>query len=576
MYIFCDYVYLSLAVYKGLLVRKLKVGVLLDDDNNTKQIYDFLDVALDSKVYDVKFTITHYCFFKFPSIKEINISLLSNIYLFIKKLFLKLVIKFEVFLLIKNKKIVNNYFFKINIKNLSIRNFNIYNSALNGDFFYRYTEDEIIKIRRENVDLLIHYGSKKIPDELLKLFPSGVISLNYTNTTFSSSLCAGFYDVLNKHDTTSFSVKVTNYKLKKIEDVIFNGSIMTSFMFTLNLIRLYSKSNSVIHKLVENIASKRAHYHVVNQHRSMFPSYSVPSISVQILYLYKLFCCCYIRAWRSITSKTITWGVAYQFTDSWCDVSLSESTIIENPDNHYLADPFIIKQGNKHYCFVEDYDFAVRKGLITVYEIDPKGYKYLGVALEEEFHLSYPYLFRDGDNLYMCPESCSAKDIRLYKCVNFPLEWKLEKILIKNISAADTNIVKVDSTWWMMSNVDSSLLGNDHYSELHLFYSKDLLNGDWVEHKSNPVIYNASIGRNGGLFFDDENIYRVYQIQGCDLYGKSFGVSKVNEISRYKYEEDIQFEVAADYFDSIVATHTFNFTEGLIVLDFAKIDTYIK
>ncbi|PSW62351.1 hypothetical protein C0W54_05800 [Photobacterium kishitanii] len=557
-------------------MKKLKVGILLDNVNNAKQIYDLLDVALDSKVYDVKFTITHHDFFKFSSFKDNNISLLSYVYLFIKCFFLKLIIKFETFLLLKNKKISKDYFVKYYINCFSINNLDIYNSVLNSDSFYRYTEGEISKIRSENIDLLIHYGSKKIPDELLKLFPFGIVSFNYTNNTFGSSLCAGFYDVLNKHDTTSFSVKVTNYHSDNTEDVIFNGSIMTSFIFTLNLIRLYTKSNSVIHKIVESIALNRDDFNIVNQHKAMIPSYSPPGISVQILYLYKLFCCCYIRAWRSITSKTITWGVAYQFTDSWRDVSLSKSTVIKNPDNHYLADPFVIKQGNKHYCFVEDYDFAIRKGLITVYEIDPNGYKYLGVALEEEFHLSYPYLFRDGDDIYMCPESCSAKDIRLYKCVNFPLEWKLEKVLIDNISAADTNIIKIDGMWWMMSNVDSSPLGSDHYSELHLFYSKDLLNGDWIEHKNNPVIYNASMGRNGGLFFENENIYRVYQIQGCDLYGKSFGISKINEISPSKYEEEIQLEVTADYFDSIIATHTYNFCEGLMVLDFAKMDKYHK
>ena len=48
----------------------------------------------------------------------------------------------------------------------------------------------------------------------------------------------------------------------------------------------------------------------------------------------------------------------------------------------------------------------------------------------------------------MCPESSAAKDIRLYKCNNFPLDWKLEKILIQDIHAVDTNIFRLDGKWW--------------------------------------------------------------------------------------------------------------------------------
>ena len=47
----------------------------------------------------------------------------------------------------------------------------------------------------------------------------------------------------------------------------------------------------------------------------------------------------------------------------------------------------------KNFCFVEDYDFLGGKGKISVLELNPEGEKYLGVALEDEFHLSYPFIF---------------------------------------------------------------------------------------------------------------------------------------------------------------------------------------
>ena len=52
--------------------------------------------------------------------------------------------------------------------------------------------------------------------------------------------------------------------------------------------------------------------------------------------------------------------------------------------------------------------------------------------IEEDFHLSFPYIFEHKKNIYMIPESAQNQDIRLYKCTNFPYSWQLEKVLIKD------------------------------------------------------------------------------------------------------------------------------------------------
>merc|ERR1711991_795059 len=133
-------------------------------------------------------------------------------------------------------------------------------------------------------------------------------------------------------------------------------------------------------------------------------------------------------------------NVAYQFTNEWKNINSSKLNKIPNPPNRYLADPFVIKKGKNHYCFVEDYNTKNKKGCISVYEIKKDSCKELGVALEENFHLSYPFLFNHENELYMCPETHEANEIRLYKCTEFPLKWKFVKTLISNVSAVDTNI----------------------------------------------------------------------------------------------------------------------------------------
>ena len=85
-----------------------------------------------------------------------------------------------------------------------------------------------------------------------------------------------------------------------------------------------------------------------------------------------------------------------------------------------------------------------------------------------------------------------AKDIRLYKCVDFPLKWKFAKTLIKNVSAVDTNIFYKDKKWWLLTTLsNSSLL--DHNSQLHVFSSENILSDDWKPHKKNPVIFDPCL-----------------------------------------------------------------------------------
>ena len=44
------------------------------------------------------------------------------------------------------------------------------------------------------------------------------------------------------------------------------------------------------------------------------------------------------------------WNIAYKFTDKWEDINLGNAKQIPNPPNRYLADPFIVKKDQNHYC----------------------------------------------------------------------------------------------------------------------------------------------------------------------------------------------------------------------------------
>ena len=75
---------------------------------------------------------------------------------------------------------------------------------------------------------------------------------------------------------------------------------------------------------------------------------------------------------------------------------------------------------------------------------------------------------------------------------------------------------------------------------------------------------------NGEEIYETENDVRSY------FYGKSFGVAKIIEISESKFIEEVDFEVKPNFFEDIKGTHTYNFKNGLMVIDFVKIENTKK
>ena len=178
--------------------------------------------------------------------------------------------------------------------------------------------------------------------------------------------------------------------------------------------------------------------------------------------------------------------------------------------------------------------------------------------------------FKYENEIFMCPETHDKKEIRVYKCIDFPTKWEFHKTLMKDVSAADTIIFKHDNRWWLLMNIDQSCVA-DHDCQLHIFSADNPLSEEWVAHENNPVIFDPLVARNGGLILSDNEIYRVFQRQGFDMYGEACGIAKIIRLSPTEYVEEICSTIEPKFFDNIKGTHTYNFDSDLIVLDYLEI-----
>ena len=550
-------------------MSKFNIGVIVDDVKVSKQVYDLLEMANKSTIYSVSHLIVQ-------DIDEKPENNYKNIYRKIKKsgffgffsaTSFKVLSSIEFFLI---RLLYGEEFSAVNqifdISSLNIEVIRVNPSVSQSGHVYRYSDSDLQKLRLLDLKMLIRKGSGILRGDILDLCEHGILSFHHGDNDVIRGGPAGFWEVYNQEKVTGFIIQSLTEELDG-GDILLKASLPTRPFYALNYSYLHEKSTPFLHKTIEKVLTATAPIEVYPKRPYAHGLYRTPSLGVQIKYLFQTFVLFFQKLCRKVLSSQSSWGVAYQFTDDWRDVTLSRCVVINNPINHFLADPFVIQKGGIHYCFVEDFDLAIGRGSISVYKIGSDSIESLGTALTEDFHLSYPFLLEIGDELYMCPETHESRDIRLYRCIDFPLKWELERVLIEDIDAADTNIFFKNDKWWLMTNVCSGNL-KDHDSELHIYMSENLFSGEWIPHHQNPVIFDSSHARNGGLIIDGDEHYRVQQNPDFDTYGRSFSISRIVTINSHTYSEESIFQVTPNFFPDIVRTHSYNYKSGLMVIDF--------
>ncbi|XP_019193846.1 PREDICTED: glycosyltransferase family protein 64 protein C5-like [Ipomoea nil] len=206
--------------------------------------------------------------------------------------------------------------------------------------------------------------------------------------------------------------------------------------------------------------------------------------------------------------------------------------------SNFVADPFLYVKGDVLYLFFETKNSITMQGDIGVARSVDKGatWEQLGIALDESWHLSYPYVFDYKGNIYMMPEGSAKGDLRVYRAVNFPLQWKLEKVIMKK-PMVDSFLILHDRKYWLFGS-DHSGIGTQKNGQLEIWYSTSPF-GPWRPHKKNPI-YNTdkSMGaRNAGRpFMYNGSLYRAGQDCG-GTYGRQIRLFRTEVLTAHEFKE---------------------------------------
>lgn len=202
----------------------------------------------------------------------------------------------------------------------------------------------------------------------------------------------------------------------------------------------------------------------------------------------------------------------------------------------FIADPFLFEHNGTYHAFFEILNSDTKQGDIGyATSSNLKTWDYQNIVLDEEFHLSYPYVFSWEGDIYMIPESHEDLSVRLYKASSFPNEWEYVTKLLSGYHYVDASIVRHNDLWWLFVTIPDSDLLNVYYSEM--------LESNWMPHPQNPVVRdNKHFARPGGRIISHEGKLIRFAQDDAPYYGIQVYALEIKQLTTEYYEETLLYD----------------------------------
>lgn len=234
------------------------------------------------------------------------------------------------------------------------------------------------------------------------------------------------------------------------------------------------------------------------------------------------------------------WQVAYRLIDGpgvaeTGQLDGTPFTVLADDGQRFYADPFVLERDGRHYLFVEEFPYATGRGVISVAELGNDGtFGVPRVVLEEPHHLSYPQVFAHAGEIFMIPESAAARELVLYRAVQFPDRWVRDTVLMTGKDFNDATLLEVDGRFWLLG---TERFGHGSASDTMAVYSAPSLRGPWVAHALNPIAVDHSATRPGGAFIRQGDGLVLPVQNGSRAYGGGLGLMRLDRLDDF----DVRF-----------------------------------
>lgn len=439
-------------------------------------------------------------------------------------------------------------------------------------FVHRFDPEAVEFIRSRQLDVLIRFGFNILRGEILTAAKHGVWSYHHGDNDYYRGGPAYFWEM---YEGSPVSGAILQVLTEKLDDglVLYKGYFAThpGLSERRNGVQPYwGASTFMIQKLhqlheqgwdaVRNSALPPAPYH------GKKPIYTKPANGEMARWLVSVLA---RKAGRLLVRRSTVnhWRLALReaapmVADAAQAPDMAGFNWIESPPGRFYADPFLLEEAGGKYLFFEDFDYASQTGRISCGEVKHGQLVDVRPVIERPYHLSYPCIFRDGDQIFMIPETLGNNTVDLYRCVGFPHRWRFEKTLFQG-RAVDTTVWIENGIYWFFTTLLDPRGGG---SQLWLF-SADSLTGEWTPHPANPVSTDVRTSRGAGAIFR-RNGKLIRPSQDCSkTYGYSFALNEILVLDRERFQERPAVTVLPTWAPGLWASHSYAFAGNLEVVD---------
>ncbi len=465
--------------------QKIKVGLLIDSYHIPQWAFEMIKCINNSSSAQVTLVVK-----KRNAEKKERIFILRKIWLKRRSLLYFLYTKLDVYL---TKSSTSAFEIK-NLKDIIFCE-ELQVHTIETKFSDVVLPEDIAKIKNYSVDVFIRLGFKILRGDILKICRLGIWSYHHGDYKLKRGGPAGFWEVFDAEHETGVILQILTEDLD-------GGKLITESFSSTNRLSVQKNKNNYYWKAAAFIPRKLDELYRTGQDSFLD---DIKNLNERTLFYYN-------RLYKDPANWEVLKGFLKNFLhkagnkiadlfyfSQWILLFRLESTEtisksffrykrIMPPKDRIWADPFVIFRDDKYYIFIEEMLISKNVGFISMIEMDKNGvYEQPKQILKKDYHLSYPFILEEGGVLFMIPETSQNNRIEMYRCTTFPLVWELEKVLINNIRAVDSTVFRYNNTYWIFTNIknEKNALATD---ELFLFYSEDLLSGNWISHPQNPII----------------------------------------------------------------------------------------
>ena len=443
-------------------------------------------------------------------------------------------------------------------------------NTISTRFSDRFQHEDIATIKQYNLDILVRCGFKILRGDILKSSKYGVWSYHHGDNAVNRGGPAGFWEVMENWPETGSLLQILTEDLDNGLVLYRSFSQTDKLSINRNRNNYFWKSLSFLPRKLKELRDRGAQqfFKEVEQ-QNQYPSY----------YSNRLFTTRDISNWkmlRLITSHLVRYVKYRAHFDQWIILyrigkgasrSFWKFKKLIPPRDKFWADPFIIHRAGKYYIYFEEFVYRRRKGHISLITMDEEGnYDHPVRILDKPYHLAYPFVFENEGDFYLIPDSHANKAIELYKCIEFPLKWEFQMNLMEKVKAVDSTMFLYGDKWWLFTSIAENC-GSSVHDELFLFYSDTLYSKNWIPHPLNPIISDVKKARSAGsIFIERGRIYRPSQ-NSSKRYGYGLKINEIRTLNENEYEETEVASIEPNWERKIRATHTFNYTGNLTMID---------